>query len=148
MSKNKEVRVRVKGTEWKCVPCEGEAHSNPFIDNCSICAPLWGEIVIPVEFVDLQDYRVWLRANPEFAMVDFLIPPALHAHNKLRKLAKARLSKLRNALRIARDRATWAEQDLARIARMRRPTDAETASARALYAAAAKAERALFGGAS
>jgi hypothetical protein len=22
--------------------CEGEAHSNAFIDNCSLCAPRWG----------------------------------------------------------------------------------------------------------
>jgi hypothetical protein len=24
--------------------CEGEAHSNPFIDNCHRCAPRWGFI--------------------------------------------------------------------------------------------------------
>lgn len=24
------------------VKCEGEAHSNPFIDNCMTCAPRWG----------------------------------------------------------------------------------------------------------
>lgn len=23
-------------------PCNGEAHRNPFIDNCSQCAPRWG----------------------------------------------------------------------------------------------------------
>jgi hypothetical protein len=23
-------------------PCTGEAHSNPFIDNCMCCAPRWG----------------------------------------------------------------------------------------------------------
>lgn len=22
--------------------CTGEAHSNPFIDNCMVCAPRWG----------------------------------------------------------------------------------------------------------
>lgn len=22
--------------------CEGEAHSNPYIDNCMVCAPRWG----------------------------------------------------------------------------------------------------------
>ena len=26
------------------VKCTGEAHSNPFIDNCSMCAPRWGWI--------------------------------------------------------------------------------------------------------
>ncbi len=28
----------------RMVPCPGEAHSNPWIDNCMICAPKWGEI--------------------------------------------------------------------------------------------------------
>lgn len=23
-------------------PCDGEAHSNPHIDNCGACAPRWG----------------------------------------------------------------------------------------------------------
>lgn len=23
-------------------PCRGEAHSNPHIDNCGVCAPRWG----------------------------------------------------------------------------------------------------------
>lgn len=31
---------RIKAV-WK--PCNGEAHSNPFIDNCWICMPFWGE---------------------------------------------------------------------------------------------------------
>lgn len=26
------------------VPCDGEAHSNPHIDNCARCAPRWGWI--------------------------------------------------------------------------------------------------------
>ncbi len=25
--------------------CHGEAHSNPFIDNCMVCAPQWGIIL-------------------------------------------------------------------------------------------------------
>lgn len=28
----------------RLVPCPGEAHSNPFIDNCSLCAPRWGQV--------------------------------------------------------------------------------------------------------
>lgn len=28
----------------KLVPCTGEAHSNPFIDNCMTCAPRWGQM--------------------------------------------------------------------------------------------------------
>ncbi len=27
----------------KLVKCTGEAHSNPYIDNCMICAPYWEE---------------------------------------------------------------------------------------------------------
>ena len=28
----------------RLVPCPGAAHSNPHIDNCSICAPKWGQV--------------------------------------------------------------------------------------------------------
>jgi len=28
----------------RMIPCPGEAHSNPFIDNCGTCAPRWGTI--------------------------------------------------------------------------------------------------------
>lgn len=28
------------------IPCPGEAHSNPFIDNCWTCAPRWGVIMV------------------------------------------------------------------------------------------------------
>ena len=27
----------------KWVKCTGEAHSNPYIDNCMVCLPYWGE---------------------------------------------------------------------------------------------------------
>ncbi len=30
---------------WKA--CDGEAHSNPYIDYCTTCAPLWGWVVVP-----------------------------------------------------------------------------------------------------
>lgn len=43
-------------THW--IPCPGEAHSNPYIDNCGVCAPKWGEIEIPAEFATLQEYRI------------------------------------------------------------------------------------------
>lgn len=42
---------------WYTVKCEGEAHSNPFIDNCITCTPLWGRVLIPVEFSSLEEYR-------------------------------------------------------------------------------------------
>lgn len=25
-------------------PCSGEAHSNPYIDNCGVCMPHWGSV--------------------------------------------------------------------------------------------------------
>jgi hypothetical protein len=30
-------------------PCNGEAHRNPFIDHCMVCAPRWGvvEVLVP-----------------------------------------------------------------------------------------------------
>lgn len=28
-------------------PCTGEAHKNPFIDNCPVCMPYWGVVVRP-----------------------------------------------------------------------------------------------------
>ncbi len=30
------------------IKCSGEAHSNPFIDNCGLCAPRWGVRIYPV----------------------------------------------------------------------------------------------------
>lgn len=38
----KEARRKKTGRR---VPCPGSAHSNPFIDNCGLCAPAWGELV-------------------------------------------------------------------------------------------------------
>ncbi len=31
---------------WILIPCDGEAHDNPRIDNCGACAPRWGEIEV------------------------------------------------------------------------------------------------------
>lgn len=28
--------------------CTGEAHSNPYVDNCGVCMPLWGWVSTPV----------------------------------------------------------------------------------------------------
>jgi hypothetical protein len=30
------------------VKCTGEAHSNPYIDNCGVCMPHWGKYPIAV----------------------------------------------------------------------------------------------------
>jgi len=29
-------------THWKA--CDGEAHSNAYIDHCGVCAPNWGKV--------------------------------------------------------------------------------------------------------
>lgn len=31
---------------YMLVPCTGEAHSNPHIDNCMVCAPRWGQMEV------------------------------------------------------------------------------------------------------
>lgn len=33
--------ARLRATE----DCDGAAHSNPWIDNCGICAPFWGKVL-------------------------------------------------------------------------------------------------------
>lgn len=42
---------------WHLVPCTGEAHANPHVDNCSVCAPRWGLVAVPVEYPTLDAYR-------------------------------------------------------------------------------------------
>ncbi len=37
--------VLAKPEEAGDVPCPGDAHSNPYIDNCMICAPRWGTVM-------------------------------------------------------------------------------------------------------
>lgn len=31
-----------RGKAYVLVACCGEAHSNPYIDHCALCMPLWG----------------------------------------------------------------------------------------------------------
>jgi len=31
---------------WMWADCNGEAHSNPHIDHCSVCMPLWGRMLV------------------------------------------------------------------------------------------------------
>jgi len=44
---------------WHLVPCDGEAHQpgGAFIDNCMICAPLWGDVAIPSWCTGMEHYR-------------------------------------------------------------------------------------------
>jgi hypothetical protein len=66
-----------EGTKYKLVereqepglfPCPGEAHSNPFIDNCMMCAPRWGQIVrfkpVPLSAVTKGIAVPYNAANP------------------------------------------------------------------------------------
>ena len=51
------------------IPCPGDAHKNPHIDNCTICAPAWG--VIPEQKpVDLAKAQAEKLAIPMGWIVD------------------------------------------------------------------------------
>jgi hypothetical protein len=43
-----------KPDTWRVTHCTGEAHSNPWIDHCSVCMPRWG-VVVKVLNVRLPD---------------------------------------------------------------------------------------------
>lgn len=34
-----------RGRRYRMIRCTGAAHSNPYIDNCLACAPMWGWIL-------------------------------------------------------------------------------------------------------
>jgi hypothetical protein len=38
------VKLYIRTKTGKMVKCTGEAHTNPFIDNCALCMPRWGEV--------------------------------------------------------------------------------------------------------
>jgi hypothetical protein len=44
---------------YHLLACVGEAHANPMIDNCGVCAPLWGVIPVPLCCGTLDDHRRW-----------------------------------------------------------------------------------------
>ena len=50
MARAKAKKIKVPDTlahrvkTGRMIPCTGEAHSNPFIDNCMVCMPLWGVV--------------------------------------------------------------------------------------------------------
>ena len=31
------------------IPCTGDAHSNPYIDNCGACMPGWGWVAVQAQ---------------------------------------------------------------------------------------------------
>lgn len=44
-------------------PCEGEAHSNPFIDSCAQCMPRWG-VVQTFDKIDVEKAALDGYATP------------------------------------------------------------------------------------
>lgn len=54
----KKVDMSKNAAKYHTVPCSGEAHSNPHIDNCMMCLNYsWGLIVVPVECATLEDWH-------------------------------------------------------------------------------------------
>ncbi len=39
-------------------PCKGEAHTNPHIDHCPLCAPFWGHNPVSVQNAGKMAYIV------------------------------------------------------------------------------------------
>lgn len=50
--RGQEIEVYKRGKTGNLIPCDGEAHSNARIDDCSVCAPRWGKVEedAPVDF--------------------------------------------------------------------------------------------------
>lgn len=71
----------------RLIPCPGEAHSNPYIDNCMICAPRWGEIE-ELEPVNLEEARA---QGLDIRMTDFRHGPEFDAAKKLIESGEATL---------------------------------------------------------
>ncbi len=59
---------------YKLIPCPGEAHSNPYIDNCMLCAPRWGQIEILEHCKDLNEHRDEMAKRREQAHADAMNP--------------------------------------------------------------------------
>lgn len=73
MIKNSSHTERAKGKPARrgfvLIECEGEAHSNPYIDNCMMCAPRWGWREVKAE-AELDRLR-----RIELAAADYLNTP-------------------------------------------------------------------------
>lgn len=88
-----------KAEAWHCVPCTGEAHSNPYIDNCGVCAPFfWARVVVPVSCASLHEWR------ERFGSADDAERKRL---SRCQKLAETRLRKAEDEA----ERARWGTID-------------------------------------
>jgi hypothetical protein len=58
-----EIREYQREKTGRLVPCDGEAHKNPHIDNCMVCAPRWGEVeeMAPVDIDKARAERLAVR---------------------------------------------------------------------------------------
>lgn len=54
-----------KTTRLHAVPCPGYAHwpEGALIDNCTVCAPRWGTVIVPAECKSVGAYIDWLDAD-------------------------------------------------------------------------------------
>lgn len=59
-----EPKEYVREKTGRLIPCAGEAHKNPFIDNCGMCAPRWGEVeeLAPFDLAKARAERLDLPA--------------------------------------------------------------------------------------
>lgn len=59
--KDRQSHFRYLGKDYTFKECHGEAHKNPHIDHCGICAPFWGVIVVPYDLrSDAATFVQWL----------------------------------------------------------------------------------------
>lgn len=64
------------------LPCTGDAHSNPYIDNCMICAPRWGEVPAyhPADIIEAMKSKLpvplWMLSEDQRESVDTDLIPA------------------------------------------------------------------------
>jgi hypothetical protein len=50
--RGQEIALYQRAKTGNLIPCDGEAHRNPFVDHCGQCAPRWGQVeeLAPVDF--------------------------------------------------------------------------------------------------
>jgi hypothetical protein len=54
---------------YRLVPCTGEAHGNPFIDNCGQCAPRWGWVEVPCQALRVCKFSPYRKGHgPTFEL--------------------------------------------------------------------------------
>lgn len=87
---------------WHFVPCPGEAHSNPHIDNCGLCAPQWGKILVPTDCVDLNAWREKYCKLSDQERVE---------HDKTRKREKRRIQREEQKARIEREERMFGKRE-------------------------------------